>query len=101
MGETELAELIERHIEFFDDAHRAVHLGAPFVKHYLKRSDEALPLCTGLSTMPIVLPDGAILSGPGLERRYNTLFRVPAELCALLPKQDECTAPLVAPRCGS
>jgi hypothetical protein len=96
LGEPELGELIERHIEFVDEKDRPVHLLSPFVKHYLKRSDEALPLVTGLSTMPIVLPNGLILTGPGLMRRYNTVFRVPAELCDLLPKQEDCSAPAVS-----
>jgi hypothetical protein len=37
LDEMELAELIERHIEFVDEKGRAVHLPTPFVRHYLKR----------------------------------------------------------------
>jgi hypothetical protein len=97
LSEPALAELIERHVEFFDERNRPVHLGTAFVKHYVHRpNDEALPLCTGLSAMPIVLPHGGMLSGPGLMRRYNMLFRVPLELCTLLPTPEDCTAPVVS-----
>ena len=97
LSEPALAELIERHIEFVDEGRgRSVHLGAPFVKHYLQRSDEALPLVTGVNTMPIVLPAGNILAGPGLVRHLNTVFRVPAELCTLLPRREDCRAPAIS-----
>jgi hypothetical protein len=96
LSETELAELIERHIEFADEKGRSVHLEAPFVKHFLRRSDEALPMVTGVCTLPIVLPGGEILTGPGLIPRLNTVFRVPAELCALLPDLKDCTPTAVS-----
>jgi hypothetical protein len=84
LDEIALAELIERHIEYVDGATgRPVHLPAPFVKHYLVRSDAALPVATGIATLPIVLPDGRLLSGRGLERHRGIVFRVPLELEAL------------------
>jgi hypothetical protein len=92
LSETEVSELIERHIEFADKQGRSVHLPDPFVKHYLRRSDEALPIVTGVCTLPLVLPGGEILTGPGLIRRFNTVFRIPGTLTALLPDLKDCTA---------
>jgi hypothetical protein len=92
LDEIGVAELIEHHIEYVDaETSRPVHLGAPFVKHYLRRDDNVLPVATGVATLPIVLPDGTLLSGQGLDRDRGIVFRVPPELDALLPPSAECT----------
>jgi hypothetical protein len=97
LDEITLAELIEQHIEYVGaETGRAVHLASPFVKHFLKRNDDALPIATGVATLPIVLPDGVLLSGRGLDRGRGIVFRVPAELEAILPKPAECTPEVVA-----
>ena len=97
LGEIALAELIERHIEYVDAATgRPVHLAAPFVKHYLTRTDDALPVATGIATLPIVLTDGALLSGRGLDRDRGIVFRVPPELQAILPEPVKCNPAAVA-----
>src|SRR5712691_7724533 len=97
LDEIALAELIERHIEYVDAATgRPVHLAAPFVKHYLTRSDAALPIATGIATLPLVLPNGTLLSGRGLDRDRGIVFRVPPELEAILPKPVGCTPAAVA-----
>jgi hypothetical protein len=96
LNEMELAELIEKHIEYVDDAGRPVHLHSSFVKHYLKRDDRALPIVTSIAQLPIVLYDGTILTGRGLNRRYGIVFRVPAELEALLPAREACADAAVA-----
>jgi hypothetical protein len=96
LNEIELAELIEKHIEFVDDKGRAVHLPSPFVKHYLKRDDGALPIATSIAQLPIVLDDGTILTGRGLNRKYGIVFRVPEELDALMPSRSDCTSNAVA-----
>ena len=97
LDEIALAELIERHIEYVDaEGGRPVHLPAPFVKHYLVRDDHALPVATGIATLPIVLADGALLSGRWLDRDRGIVFRVPFELEAILPKPVECTPTAVA-----
>jgi hypothetical protein len=97
LDDTTLAELIERHIEYVDAASgRPVHLPTPFVKHYLVRSDDALPVATGVATLPIVLPDGRLLSGQGLDHDRGILFRVPSDLGALLPEPADCTPEAVA-----
>jgi hypothetical protein len=96
LGEIETAELIERHIEYVNEKDRSVHLPEAFVRHCVCRSDGALPLVTGVCTLPLVLPNGEILAGPGLVRDLNTVFRVPAELRALLPDPEDWTPPAVA-----
>jgi hypothetical protein len=96
LNEMELAELIEKHIEYFEENEndrRTVRLPAHFIKHYLTRDDgdEGLPIVSSISQLPIVLPNGEILSGRGLNRKYGIIFRVPAELDALIPKREACT----------
>jgi hypothetical protein len=98
----ELAELIEKYIEYFDendDEHRrTVRLPACYVKHFLQRDDgeDGLPMVSSISQLPIVLPNGQILTGRGLDRKYGIIFRVPEELDALIPIRDECTSAAVA-----
>jgi hypothetical protein len=97
LNEVELAELIERFIDYYNpDSDKSVHLPGLFVKHYLKRDDNAIPTVFAVATMPMVLPDGTILSGRGLDRQYAVVFRVPDELQALLPRQQDCTRTAVA-----
>ena len=70
-----------------------MHLPAPFVRHFLRRLDYAeggLPRVLSVLTMPLVLPDGTLLSGRGLNPECEIVFRVPAELQDLAPKPDEC-----------
>jgi hypothetical protein len=70
LDETQLAELIERHVEYTNPEGVPVHLGAGFVKHYLKRSDTALPVVSSISTLPIVTPDGRLSGSPGSLRNH-------------------------------
>jgi hypothetical protein len=95
LTEAEVAEMIERHIEFVDEDGRAVHLLVPFVKHYMQRDDGALPIITSIAQTPIVLYDGTILSGWRTDRRYGIVFRVPEELERLLPRREACTTTAV------
>jgi hypothetical protein len=96
LNEVELAELIEQHIEYVDENGRPVHLQSQFVKHYMQRDDGGLPIVTSIAQLPIVLPDGTILTGRGLNRQYGIIFRVPEELDALLPSRSDCTPTAVA-----
>jgi hypothetical protein len=92
LDEPAVAELIERYIEHDDEEGRAVHLPTTFVRHYRQREDGALPILSAVATLPIVLSDGTILGGMrGLDRRRGIVFRVPAELLAMLPTCAECT----------
>lgn len=96
LDEVGLSELIERYIDYTDVTGRSVHLAAPFVRHYLDRSDGALPLVTSVATLPMVLPNGAILSGRGLDRDRGIVFRVPPEVQAYIPEAKTCTPTAVA-----
>jgi hypothetical protein len=39
----EVAEMIEQYIDYVDDEGRSVHLPMPFVRHYMRRDDNASP----------------------------------------------------------
>ena len=71
MTEMEVAEMIERHIDFVDKTGRSVHLPTNFVRHYLKRDDGALPTIVTVAVLPIVLADGPILVAPVIENDGN------------------------------
>ena len=67
------------------------------MRHFLERpDDDALPVVAAIATLPMVLADGTILSGPGLMRERGIMFRIPQELLALLPARDDCTDDAVA-----
>jgi hypothetical protein len=92
MSEPEVAEMIERHIDFVDENGRSVHLSPKFVSHYMKRDDGELPTVVAIAQLPIVLIDGSILAKPrGLDRDRGIVFRIPEELIRLLPKREDCT----------
>jgi hypothetical protein len=96
LDEPQLAEMIERHIEYVDDAGRPVHLAKAFVNHFQRRTDDALPVMSAIATMPIVLADSTLLTGRGLDRERGIVFRVPEELQAMLPQPENCTPTAVA-----
>ena len=96
LDETQLAELIERHIDFVDDEGRSVHLGTAFVRHFRARSDNVLPTITGVTTLPLVTIDGLLLCKPGLDRERGLVFRVPPEFLRLVPDAEEITPEKVA-----
>jgi hypothetical protein len=91
----QVAELIERYIEYVDETGRPVHLGMPFVRHYLRRNDNVLPVVVAVATLPIVLPNGTIAGGSGLARDLGIIFRVPTELGALLTPEIDCASSAV------
>jgi len=95
LDEPQLAELIERHIEYVDETGRPVHLASPFVKHFHTRTDDALPIVAAIATLPIVLADGAILAGRGLDCERGIVFRILPELLAVLPPREQCDADAV------
>jgi hypothetical protein len=96
MTEEEVAEDIERHIDYVDETGRSVHLPTKFVRHYMKRDDGALPTVVAIAQLPIVLADGHILAKRGLDRDRGIIFRIPEELMKHLPKREDCTATAVA-----
>jgi hypothetical protein len=97
LTEPQLAELIERYIDYVDGTGRSVHLPHAFVTHFHTRpNDDALPIVAAVATLPIVLANGKILSGRGLNRERGIVFRVSPILEALLPNVQECTPGAVA-----
>jgi hypothetical protein len=98
LSRAETGELIEHHIDYFEPSiveERSVHLNAAFVEHFIKRGDRILPVVSAVSTLPLVLPSGALLCGPGLVRNIRTIFRVPPKLRAALPSIEQCTPSVV------
>jgi len=96
LGPDQLAEVIERHIDYTDNTGRPVHLAAPFVRHFLQRTDDALPVVAAIATLPAVLPDGTILAGRGLVRERGIVFRIPEQLMAQLPAREDCDDDAIA-----
>ena len=92
MSEMEVAEMIERHIDYVDDDGRSVHLLSPFVRHYMRRDDNALPTVVAITTLPIVLADGGLLAPDGLDRRRGIIFEIQKEIRTVIP------APQTAPK---
>jgi hypothetical protein len=71
LGEPQLAEMIERYIDYVDErTGRSVHLGSAFVHHFHTRDDNKLPLSVAIATLPIVF------------RRETALLRQPPGLCS-------------------
>jgi hypothetical protein len=54
LSEPEAAEMIERYIEHVDKAGRSVQYAMPFVRHYMDRDDNILPIIAAVATLPIV-----------------------------------------------
>src|SRR5215475_9664466 len=94
MNEMEVAEMIERHIDYYDEDEdgnrRSVHLPMPFVRHYMQRDDGVLPIVVAIATLPIVLADGVLLAPEGLDRKRGIVFRVPKQLRDILPRREGC-----------
>ncbi|MGY4310987.1 hypothetical protein [Bradyrhizobium sp. JR3.5] len=96
MNEMELAEKIEKYIDFVDIKGRSVHLPIQFVRHYLQRhDDDTLPTLVAVATLPIVLADGVLLAPEGLDRLRGIEFNIPSELMAEMPERKECTSKAV------
>ncbi len=95
MTEEQVAEMIERHIEFYidtaDGGSMSVHLPKPFVRHFMTRHDDALPIATTVAQLPIVLHDGTLLVGPGLHRPSGVVFIIADALMKILPDLADCT----------
>jgi hypothetical protein len=91
MDNMEVAEMIERHIDFIDPENgRSVHLAMPFVCHFMKREDD-LPTIVTVATQPIVLADGVILAmHDGLDRERGIVFKIHKKLIDMLPARADC-----------
>jgi hypothetical protein len=91
MGDVQVTEMIEAHIEFIDvvdEDYRSVHLPAHFVRHFMRRED-SLPIVVAIAQLPIVLADGNLLTGNGLDRERGIFFTIPKELTAIVPVSKE------------
>jgi hypothetical protein len=96
MSEPETAEVIERHIDFVDDAGRSVHSPMPFVRHYLRRDDGALPQIVAVATLPIVSADGFLIHADGLDRKRRIVFNVEPDLMKIIPDRKQVDRTAVA-----
>jgi hypothetical protein len=90
MSEPEVAEMIERHINYVDKDGRSVHLPTKFVRHFMKRDDGVLPTIVAIATLPIVLADGGILAFDGFDRLRGIDFRIQPEVQAITPNPEDC-----------
>jgi hypothetical protein len=95
MTEYEVAEMLEKYVDFVDEDGNSVHCPTPFVRHYMNRDDGALPTVVGISTLPIVLADGNLLAPDGLDRLRGIIFQIEPELRALMPKRADCNGEAV------
>lgn len=91
MSEAQLADLIEKHVDFVDEDGESVRLQDHFVRHYLQQDDSPLPKLAAVATMPIVLADGHLLAPDGLDEDRGIAFMIPDEMRAILPKWEDCT----------
>jgi hypothetical protein len=94
MSEMEVAEMIEKYIDYYVEKNgfrRSVHLPTQFVRHFMNRDDGALPVTVALARAPIVLADGELLAPEGLDRLRGIQFLIPDELRAIIPRPEDCT----------
>jgi hypothetical protein len=71
-----------------------VRLPTVFGSAYASLPDSKLPIVRGVSTLPIVLPGGTIISYNGLHHDSQLIFRVQPSLLSSLPNPDLITADL-------
>jgi hypothetical protein len=67
---------------------RDVRLPTVFANAYSSLPDSKLPIVRGVSTLPIVLPGGTIISANGLHRDLHLIFRVQSSLLDSLAHFD-------------
>jgi hypothetical protein len=83
-----MAMLIERYINFYvtDDGHDVPkRLPSAYVNAYLEHAGSNLPRVAGISTMPIVLPNGVLLSANGLDQSRKIAFCIDDAITTLMP----------------
>jgi len=97
LTEIEVAKLVEQYIDYITGTGRSVRLPAVFIRaHHQQRMGSPLPFVHSVATMPVILPDGTMLSGHYLDRQRHILFRVPEQLEQVLPHPEDCTSDAVA-----
>ena len=88
LTDREVAEEIEKHINYVDEDGRSVHLPMEFVRHYTTRHDDVLATIVTIATLPIVLADGGILGKEkGFDRLRGISFIIPKEVMDLVPSK--------------
>jgi hypothetical protein len=91
MSEMEVAEMIEKYIDYYDpETGESVHLRPSFVRHYMNRDDGALPVCVAFAQLPLVLADGGLLVDDGLDRLRGIEFHIQPEVRASMPDPEDC-----------
>jgi hypothetical protein len=91
MNEIELAEEIEKFIEYVDDDGRPVHLPTQFVRHYTHRDDDVLHTVVAVATSPIILADRGVLAlDNDIDPERGIEFRIPKKVLTLLPRKEDC-----------
>jgi Bifunctional DNA primase/polymerase, N-terminal len=81
------------HLCFVQKTKDGEHYVAPpekFLNHFLKYRRSKLPRAHAVLTMPLVLPDGSLLAGNGLDRKRRAVFRIDPALLAFMPKPEDC-----------
>jgi len=68
------------------DGERYVAPPDKFLNHYLKYRRSELPRAHAVLTMPLVLPDGSLLAGSGLDRERRAVLRIEPALLGFMPK---------------
>jgi hypothetical protein len=96
LDEIDTASLIEKYIEFCDETGRSVHLPNVFVAPVMKGLPDDLPVVDAIATLPLVMPNGAWLAAPGLDREHGILFKIDPGIQRLMPRPDECDSDRVA-----
>src|SRR6478735_3149148 len=97
LTDREVAEEIERLVNYVDDIGRSVHLSMEFVRHYTTRHDSPLPTVVAIATLPIVLADGAVLGEErGLDEERGISFIIQPEVMTLLMRPEEVAPDAVA-----
>ena len=96
LDEIDTAMLIEKYIEFCDEAARSVHLPSVFVAPVMKGLPDDLPVADAIATLPLVMPNGDWLAGPGLDREHGILFKIDPGIQRLMPRPQDCDSNRVA-----
>src|SRR4029077_11954136 len=92
MTEQEVAEEIEKFIDYVDADGNSVHLPTQFVRHMHTRADHPLPTIVAIATLPIILADGGVLAlDNDLDRDRGIEFVIPKEVMELMPQRKDCT----------
>ena len=87
---TSLAILIEHHVKFTKRSTTKPtilikRLQDRYLTAYMDDEELVLPRVGALMTMPIMLPDGQLLSANGLNRDLKTVFRIEPSIIELMP----------------